>query len=275
MSLDDLDDLPLGKSSVYIDSYNPDLLRVIPRIENRLLLGIKGKPLPFKGVDIWNAYELSWLDLSGKPVVAAAEIRLPCESLNIIESKSLKLYFNSFNQTHFKDIESVLFTIQKDLSERIGEQIELKFFDENWQREFEMLSGQCLDSINSEFSEYQVNSALLKNTGDTQLINETVYSHLLKSNCPITHQPDWASVFIVYQGLPIDHESLLKYIISYRKHDEFHEQSVERIFMDILNRCKPEKLSVYARYVRRGGIDINPYRSNFDGSPQNLWQFRQ
>ena len=275
MSLDDLDDLPLGKSSVYIDSYNPDLLRVIRRIENRLLLGIKGKPLPFKGVDIWNAYELSWLDLSGKPVVAAAEIRLPCESLNIIESKSLKLYFNSFNQTHFKDIESVLFTIQKDLSERIGEQIELKFFDENWQREFEMLSGQCLDSINSEFSEYQVNSALLKNTGDTQLINETVYSHLLKSNCPITHQPDWASVFIVYQGLPIDHESLLKYIISYRKHDEFHEQSVERIFMDILNRCKPEKLSVYARYVRRGGIDINPYRSNFDGSPQNLWQFRQ
>ena len=275
MSFDNLDDLPLGKSTVYIDCYNPDLLRVIPRIEKRMLLGLGNNSLPFKGVDIWNAYELSWLDLSGKPVVAAAEIRLPCESLKIIESKSLKLYFNSFNQTHFKDKESVLTAIQNDISERIGEQVELKFFDENWQRKFEKLPGKCLDSINSEFLEYQVNSALLKNTGDTQLINETVYSHLLKSNCPITHQPDWASVFVVYQGLPIDHESLLKYIISYRKHDEFHEQSVERIFMDILNRCKPEKLSVYARYVRRGGIDINPYRSNFDDSPQELWQFRQ
>ena len=275
MSLDDLNDLPLGKSTVYIDCYNPDLLRVIPRIENRMLLGLENNSLPFKGVDIWNAYELSWLDLSGKPVVAAAEIRLPCESLNIIESKSLKLYFNSFNQSHFKDKESVLTAIQKDISERIGEQVELKFFDEDWQREFKKFPGKCLDSINSEFSEYHVNSALLKNTGDTQLIDETVYSHLLKSNCPITHRPDWASVLIAYQGLPIDHESLLKYIISYRKHDEFHEQSVERVFMDILNRCKPKKLSVYARYVRRGGIDINPYRSNFDDLLQELWQFRQ
>ena len=270
-----MDDLPLGKSTVYSDCYSPDLLRVIPRIESRLLLGLKNNSLPFKGVDIWNAYELSWLDLSGKPVVAAAEIRLPCESLNIIESKSLKLYFNSFNQTQFKDKETVLTAIQKDVSERIGEEVVLKFFDDSWQRDFKKFPGTCLDSINSEFSEYQVNSALLKNTDDSHAVNETVYSHLLKSNCPITHQPDWASVLIAYQGLPIDHESLLKYIISYRKHDEFHEQSVERIFMDILNCCKPEKLSVYARYVRRGGIDINPYRSNFDASPQELWQFRQ
>lgn len=270
-------DLPLGKTSVYIDHYSPDLLRAIPRSENRLLLGIQGGSLPFQGVDIWNAYELSWLDQRGKPLVATAEISLPCKSPNIIESKSFKLYLNSFNQSQFKDKNAVMATIKNDLSELIGAQIELElFFDKRHsQHGASSFPGTCLDSIEAEFTDYQVNPDLLSNTGESQVVNEAVYSHLLKSNCPITFQPDWASIYIAYQGLPIAHEGLLKYIVSYRKHNEFHEQSVERIFIDIMQACKPQQLSVYARYVRRGGIDINPFRSNFEKLPARYWQFRQ
>lgn len=271
------DDLPLGKTSVYIDDYSSELLRAIPRAENRLQLGIQDQSLPFHGVDIWNAYELSWLDPSGKPVVATAEISVPCESPNIIESKSLKLYFNSFNQTQFKDTSTVIEIIKKDLAKIVGVPVELKLFAEHnaGDRHTLPFPGKCLDSINAEFFDYQVNPDLLKNTGGTKSLSEVVYSHLLKTNCPVTFQPDWASVLISYQGLPIEHESLLKYIVSYRKHNEFHEQSVERIFIDIMQRCNPQQLSVYARYVRRGGIDINPYRANFAKPPGDYGQFRQ
>ena len=269
------DDLPLGKNTDYIDTYAPELLRTIPRINNRKLLGINSDSLPFQGVDVWNTYELSWLDLLGKPVVAIAEIAYSCQSPCIIESKSLKLYLNSFNQTAFESNGKVLATLQKDLSSLVGMPVDIKFFPNSSGMDSNGFEGVCLDDLKVEITDYQVNPDLLKNTSTTGVIAESVFSHLLKSNCPITCQPDWASVYISYQGRPIDHEALLKYIVSYRKHNEFHEQTVERIFMDILDRCKPDKLTVYARYVRRGGIDINPFRSNFEKLDENYRQFRQ
>ena len=255
----------LGKSTPYCGVYNPELLFPIPRQEKRDELNISIGNLPFVGLDIWTAFEVSWLNSKGKPVVAIAEFAFPADSEYLIESKSFKLYLNSFNGTRFSSPEEVVKTWIKDLSSACGEEVSVDLrnldFDEAL---VSKLPGINLDDLDIEITDYQLNNQLLKNDDSNEIVSETVNSHLLKSNCLVTGQPDWGSVVIRYEGPQIDHESLLRYLISFREHNEFHEQCVERIFTDIMTFCSPEKLTVYARYVRRGGLDINPYRSNFE-----------
>lgn len=254
----------LGKTTVYCNKYNPDLLFPIPRIEKRIEIGINEELLPFQGLDIWTAFEVSWLNVKGKPEVRVCEFAFAADSPNIIESKSFKLYLNSFNGSNFTSEQEVLSILEKDLSEASGEAVAVDMrtieFEETL---IGKLPGDNLDSLDIEVTDYKVNPNLLE-VESSDFVTETLNSHLLKSNCLVTSQPDWGSVVIRYEGSPINQEGLLKYIVSFREHDEFHEQCVERIFMDIMNKCQPEKLTVYARYVRRGGLDINPYRSNFE-----------
>ncbi|MCY7294337.1 NADPH-dependent 7-cyano-7-deazaguanine reductase QueF [Alteromonas sp. a30] len=272
----ELADLTLGKSVTYQENYTPTLLQAVPRAMGRNAISLKS-PLPFHGVDIWNGYEFSWLNTKGKPNVAILQCVVPSTSPNLIESKSFKLYLNSFNQTHFDHQQSVLKTLKKDLSECAGESVEV--FLEPVHRiaqthQITEFSGECIDDIDVEISQYQPAPELLR-TSVSEHVSETLVSHLLKSNCLITSQPDWASIMIRYQGARIDQANLLKYLISFRQHNEFHEQCVERIFSDIQSRCHPEKLTVYARYTRRGGLDINPIRSNFETHFPNLRLVRQ
>lgn len=251
---------PLGKNNSYTSQYQPDLLFPIPREINRNEINVPVF-LPFKGVDIWNAYEISWLNTKGKPIVALATFIFPCESPNIVESKSFKLYLNSFNNTQFATIDNVIAIMKHDLSKAVGANIEIQMFNTFLQQQITTTSftGICLDPLDIACDTYQVNANFL--TTEDNIISETVYSDLLKSNCLVTGQPDWGSVQIEYTGKKIQHEGLLKYIISFRNCNEFGEQCVERIFMDIMRICSPEKLSVQACYTRRGGLDINPCRS--------------
>lgn len=257
-----LRDSDLGKTVPYDPYYNPDRLFGVSRKATREELGIDPAKLPFYGFDYWNNYELSWLNPLGKPMVAIAEIAYECDSPNIVESKSMKLYFHSFNNTKFESPAAVEEVIKKDFQRILHADINVRvnLIDsigaETVYRGFE---GKNLDTLEVECSVYQVEPAFLFT--EEQDTEEAVYSHLLKSNCLITHQPDWGSVQIIYKGKKINHEGLLKYIVSYRNHNEFHEQCIERIFMDIMRRCSPEELTVHGRYTRRGGIDINPYRS--------------
>jgi 7-cyano-7-deazaguanine reductase len=261
------DHSPLGKPASYLAQYEPSLLFPIARQGKRdeLGLGPDSGTLPFFGVDIWNAYELSWLNLRGKPQVAIATITVPADSPNIIESKSFKLYLNSFNQTKLAGTDALLHLLQADLSAGFGApvQVALTLPESFGSLKFGEFEGQLLDRLDIEVSDYTPDPALLTTIPDSAPVEQTLVSHLLKSNCLVTGQPDWGSVQIHYYGAPIDEEGLLRYLIGFRTHNEFHEQCVERIFIDILRRCKPQKLSVYARYTRRGGLDINPWRSNF------------
>ncbi len=260
---------PLGKETTYISEYQRDLLFPIPRKGKRDEIHVP-QILPFKGVDIWNAFELSWLNSKGKPIVAIGEFILPCETVNIIESKSLKLYLNSLTNTKFESVESVRNIIQKDLSEFAGGDVLVKItpVEEFTQNQMKSFSGICLDQLDIECSDYLVNTAFLKT--EDNIISEVVYSNLLKSNCLVTGQPDWGSVQIQYTGKKIQHEGLLKYLISFRNHNEFHEQCVERIFMDVMEKCQPQKLTVHACYTRRGGLDINPFRSTEKELPSEI-----
>ena len=264
----------LGKNSAYVDQYNASLLFPIPRAVKREELGIQGTPI-FFGADLWTAFELSWLNLKGKPQVAIAHIMVPAESTHIVESKSFKLYLNSFNATQFVDMQAVRDCMREDLDTalwhggnilaRCGVKIILpEEFDKEPVQE---LDGLNLDRMDIECAHYQPAPELLKAQKDEAPVTETFVSHLLKSNCLVTGQPDWGSVQISYSGDQIDQAGLLQYIVSFRNHNEFHEQCVERIFMDIWTRCKPLKLSVYARYTRRGGLDINPWRTSHPQSP--------
>ena len=271
-------DSPLGKPTPYSDSYDPSLLFSMPRADKRAELGISGT-LPFFGMDVWNAYELSWLNLRGKPQVAIATVLVPADTPNIVESKSMKLYFNSLNQSRIAGPEAVLELLRADLSAAFGAPIQLKLvmpedFSKQQMAEFD---GLLLDRLDIEVEAYEPDPSLLEVNADEAPAEETLVSHLLKSNCLVTNQPDWASVQIRYVGQPINQEGLLKYLIGFRSHQEFHEQCVERIFMDILRACQPAKLLVTARYTRRGGIDINPWRSNFSLSkmPSNDRNARQ
>jgi 7-cyano-7-deazaguanine reductase len=272
------DQSPLGKPATYKSDYDASLLFPIARQEKRNELGISGT-LPFFGMDIWNAYEVSWLNLRGKPQVAIATIRVPADSPNIVESKSFKLYLNSFNQTKLAGTEALLELLRADLSAGFGAPVQIALFSTDTFANQAMgeLDGLLLDRLDIETADYTPNPSLLKANHDEAPVDEIFVSHLLKSNCLVTGQPDWASVQIRAVGAPIDQEGLLKYLISFRNHNEFHEQCVERIFMDVLRHCKPQKLSVYARYTRRGGLDINPWRSNFTTSqvPSNLRNARQ
>lgn len=266
---------PLGKQATYISQYQKDLLFSIPRQLNRDEIGIHGK-LPFQGQDIWNAFELSWLNAKGKPIVAAAEFIIPCESPNLIESKSLKLYLNSFNNTSFDSLSSVEKIIRDDLSDAAGATVGVHLIPLSAAPQLTSyhFDGIYLDDLDITCDAYHTNPDYL--CTEETLVTETLYSDLLKSNCLVTGHPDWGSVQISYTGKKIQPEGLLKYIVSFRNHNEFHEQCVERIFMDILTRCQPEKLFIYARYTRRGGLDINPYRaSHAVSSIKNMRLYRQ
>jgi 7-cyano-7-deazaguanine reductase len=269
---------PLGKPTAYQNEYTPSLLFSIPRQPKREEIGIAGT-LPFFGVDIWNAYELSWLNLRGKPQVAIATFTVPADSPNIVESKSFKLYLNSFNQTRLNNPEDLIERLRTDLSAGFGAPVQVKLtMPESFSSlQMEELEGLLLDRLDIEVTQYTPNPSLLRANHDEAMVEETLLSHLLKSNCLVTGQPDWASVQIRYVGPQIDQEGLLQYLIGFRNHNEFHEQCVERIFMDILRQCRPQKLSIYARYTRRGGLDINPWRTNFTTGqrPSNLRNARQ
>ncbi|WP_340677646.1 NADPH-dependent 7-cyano-7-deazaguanine reductase QueF [Paraglaciecola sp.] len=255
--------LSLGKTTQYTEIYSPELLQGVPRSMNREELDLLNE-LPFNGVDRWNGYELSWLNLKGKPQVAILQCEVPASSVNLIESKSFKLYLNSFNQSKFVSSEQVQSLISQDLSAYAKEHVQVKIFNPHEFKSFNLstLDAFSLDEIDIEIDNYQLRPDVLF-THD-EIIEESLCSDLLKSNCLITNQPDWGSVLIRYQGQKIDHEALLRYLISFRQHNEFHEQCVERIFCDIMRYCSPKLLTVYARYTRRGGLDINPFRSNFE-----------
>ncbi|MBD2797281.1 NADPH-dependent 7-cyano-7-deazaguanine reductase QueF [Xenorhabdus sp. 18] len=261
--------LTLGKPTPYRDNYDPALLQAVPRSLNREPLGLYPDNLPFHGADIWTMYELSWLNARGVPQVAIGHVSLDADSTNLIESKSFKLYLNSFNQTRFADWETVQKTLQHDLSVCANGKIEvvlhpLHAFSQQPIAEF---AGECIDHQDIDIDDYQFNRDYLNQAATGPVVEETLVSHLLKSNCLITHQPDWGSVMIRYKGAKIDQEKLLRYLVSFRHHNEFHEQCVERIFNDLMALCAPEKLTVYARYTRRGGLDINPWRSNAAFAP--------
>ena len=277
----------LGKASAYIDQYDASLLYPIARAGKREELGITGVT-PFFGADMWTAFELSWLNLRGKPQVALAHITVPCESPNIIESKSFKLYLNSFNNTRFADVDEVKARLRRDLSEAvwrdgsvsdaaprsIGVKIMLpEMFDREPVYE---LDGLSVDRLDVECTRYTPAPDLLRAAHDEPPVTEVLTSNLLKSNCLVTGQPDWGSVQISYSGAPIDQEGLLQYLVSFRNHNEFHEQCVERIFMDVWRQCQPGRLAVYARYTRRGGLDINPFRTSYPQAlPPNVRTARQ
>jgi 7-cyano-7-deazaguanine reductase len=240
-------------------------------------LGITAATLPFVGEDLWNAYELSWLNSKGKPVVAVGTLRVPADSPHLIESKSLKLYFNSLNQTAFADTATVIATLNRDLSEAAGTPVtvDVQPLGGRPQAVVGYPPGILLDDLDIACDIYQPTPELLAAV-DSPKTEETLYSHLLKSNCLVTGQPDWAMVVIRYRGRPIDRAGLLRYIVSFRNHNEFHEQCVERIYCDIRRHCAPEALSVYARYTRRGGLDINPFRSSGEfPPPDNTREVRQ
>ncbi|OED40570.1 NADPH-dependent 7-cyano-7-deazaguanine reductase QueF [Endozoicomonas sp. (ex Bugula neritina AB1)] len=266
---------PLGKSCQYKAEYAPELLFPLPRKEKRDELGITESQLPFHGRDLWYGYELSWLGPKGKPEVRIAQFEIPCESRCLIESKSFKLYLNSFNQTRFDDAVAVKHCLEKDLSEATEAKVLVTLFTlpEFEQLGIQSVPGICIDEQDVEVTTYQYNPDLLASREGQ--ITETLCSHLLKSNCLVTGQPDWGTLVISYQGEAIDHGSLLQYICSFRQHQEFHEQCVERIYSDLQKRFKLSSLTVYAQYVRRGGLDINPWRSSESKSPEALRFVRQ
>ncbi|WP_394757673.1 NADPH-dependent 7-cyano-7-deazaguanine reductase [Rhodoferax sp.] len=289
---------PLGQTTVYLDQYDAALLFPIARAIKRAEIGLSGA-LPFLGADMWSAFELSWLNLRGKPQVALAHFTVPCETPNIIESKSFKLYLNSFNNSRFADVDAVKARLRADLSEAVWRAVDKHashaaaasaldasappsigvtlLLPELFDREpIQELDGLSLDRLDVECTHTTPAPQLLRVVPDEAPVSEVLVSNLLKSNCPVTGQPDWASVQISYSGAPIDQERLLQYLVSFRNHNEFHEQCVERIFMDLWARCQPTRLAVYARYTRRGGLDINPFRTSYaQALPANVRMARQ
>lgn len=287
----------LGKATHYPDQYAPEVLYPIARQQSRDALGVAAKALPFTGVDLWTGYELSWLNLRGKPQVALVQVSIPCETPCIVESKSFKLYLNSFSNSRFADAQAVRQRIAADVGavvwsagnaalpavDQAGDaagaasgaasaaapsvRVQLVLPEQFAEQRIENLSGLSLDRLDVECSDYEPAPQWLRAASGEAPVSETLTSHLLRSNCPVTNQPDWGDLQISYSGPAIDHEGLLRYIVSLRNHNGFHEHCVERIFMDIMQRCQPSQLTVYARYTRRGGLDINPLRTN---SPQTL-----
>lgn len=254
-------DNPLGSNTTYPDSYNPGVLYPIPRWPARSLLDID-KKIQMYGLDHWQAFELSWLNFKAKPEVAIAEIFFNCESENIIESKSLKLYLNSFNQERIESPAKVIEMISADLSKVSNSEVKVVItpLRKSIRQTSNVLPGKCIDELDVEITEVTPNDQLLS-CGSELVFDDELYSDLFKSNCPVTGQPDWASVSIQYTGMQINPESLLKYLCSFRSHQGYHEECAERIYRDIMVRCKPNELFVGMNYLRRGGIDINVYRS--------------
>jgi 7-cyano-7-deazaguanine reductase len=268
-------DSPLGKTTTYPEQYSPELLCSIPRADNRALLGL-GEELPFDGVDIWNAWELTWLGPGGQPRVGTAEIRIPADSPNITESKSVKLYLGSFAMSEYESTVELRNTMAGDIGGCAGSPVDVDVtaLAVTAGRKSRKLPGKRLDRQQVDCDSWEVDPTLLL-TEPESYVSETLYTDLLRSLCPVTGQPDTGSVMVRYEGPRIDRAGLLRYIVSFRRHQEFHENCVERMFTDILAQCRPAGLTVYARYQRRGGIDINPFRSNFESKPPNLRLWRQ
>ena len=271
-----LSNLTLGKTTEYCSEYNPYLLQAVPRSLNRNDLSLSKNNLPFVGEDVWYGYELSWLNKKGKPVVAVAEFRFACTSPNLVESKSFKLYLNSFNQSKFSSFDEVEQLLSKDLSATAGSQAQVTLYkvDQCPALAIKLADPEtiCIDDKDISVDNFQYQAELLspaQKNSSNEIVEEKLVSHLLKSNCLITNQPDWASIYISYKGVAINHSVLLNYLISFRQHNEFHEQCVERIFCDLQEYCQLDELTVFARYTRRGGLDINPFRStHFSCAPQ-------
>ncbi|MFD0739644.1 NADPH-dependent 7-cyano-7-deazaguanine reductase QueF [Lysobacter koreensis] len=255
---DPLRDLPLGRHVDYPTRYDAALLFPIARALGRAQIGLDAPALPFVGSDRWHAYELSWLDGRGKPRVATATFTVPAHSPNLVESKSLKLYLNSFNAARFDADEDVRACIAADLSRVAGAPVAVAFglptIDLG-------LPATSLDELDVPCEHYGPPRADFLAVDDNQVVEESLSSGLLKSNCPVTGQPDWARITIAYRGPKLDRAGLLRYLVSFRDHAEFHEQCVERVFADLLHHARPQALSVEARYTRRGGLDINPWRA--------------
>jgi 7-cyano-7-deazaguanine reductase len=263
----------LGKEAAYPSRYAPELLFPVSRRVGRDALGLAA-PLPFDGVDLWTGYEVSWCNRRGKPQVAVLELRVPATSEHLIESKSLKLYLNSLNAARFDDLAAVEACLRRDLAAAAGATVDVRLLPPaGFAATTCELPGDNLDTLDIDFDAYAVDPSLLR--ADGPVVQETLRSDLLKSNCPVTGQPDWASMMIRYSGPRIDRAGLLRYIVSYRDHSGFHEQCVEGIFAHVRARCRTERLTVYARYTRRGGLDINPFRSDFEAPPANARTFRQ
>ncbi|MDX1704851.1 NADPH-dependent 7-cyano-7-deazaguanine reductase QueF [Pseudidiomarina sp.] len=265
-----LEHLSLGRPTDYPTAFDAGLLQAVPRQLNRSTIGLnEAEELPFQGQDYWTGYELSWLNTRGMPQVAVGEFVIPATSPNLVESKSFKLYLNSFNDCQWPDWNTVKDQLQKDLSACAGAPVHVKLLTvQQAQRQpFTDMSGECIDNQDISISEYDYNADLLAHSNSAR-VSETLHSHLLKSNCLITNQPDWGSVMIRYSGKTIDRAALLRYIVSFRHHNEFHEQCVERLFIDLKTRLAIDQLTVYARYTRRGGLDINPFRSDFEPAPE-------
>ena len=268
-------EIPLGRATSYPEQYSPELLYAIARIDARSALGI-GEDLPFHGVDTWNAWDLTWLDDHGLPQVGTAEVRVTANSVNLVESKSLKLYLGSFAMSEFGSSRDVAAVITRDLEACTGGDVYvvIRAPDAPDGSAIARLPGLCIDAQHVTCDTYDVDPALLA-ADASDIVAEDLHSHLLRSLCPVTGQPDMGSVLISYRGPRIDAAALLRYIVSYRQHQDFHEACVERMFMDIRERCGAEQLSVTARYQRRGGIDINPFRSNFEATAPNTRLWRQ
>jgi 7-cyano-7-deazaguanine reductase len=275
LSADELRDAPLGHPTGHPDRYAPSLLFAVPRAPQRAALGI-GERLPFSGVDLWTAYELTWLDANGKPQVALATLEIPIDSPSIIESKSMKLYLGSFAQTRYAGMTEVAAAIERDLSHAAGVPVGVALhgpsaFDVQSIRELE---GESIDDLPVACDVYDVAPELLAAGGD--VVTETLTTRLFRSVCPVTAQPDIASLQLTYRGPRIDREGLLRYVVSYRCHAGFHEHCVERIFVDVASRCRCEELTVLGRFTRRGGLDINPFRTNAGvAKPANVRTARQ
>ncbi len=273
MSDSPLSQAPLGREVAYPQTYDPSQLFPISRAQTRASLALPG---PWFGADVWNAYEVSWLNSRGLPRAAVARFSFPADSANLVESKSFKLYLNSFNESRFDSAEEVAAQLKADLSRAVGAPVGVTLFsvDDAAALAYRPLVGRCLDTLDVEIEHYLPQPALLRAVSE-EVVTETLVSHLLKSNCPVTGQPDWGSVQIRYTGPRIDPEGLLKYIVSFRRHTEFHEHCVERMYCDLWRALQPESLFVMALYTRRGGLDINPWRSSHPVEPETLRTLRQ
>jgi len=250
----------MGKTSGYPDSFDPELLVALPRSTNREIIGV-GDPLPFTGEDVWHAYELSWLNKQGLPTAVIGRFSFSCNSPCLVESKSFKLFLNSLNQEKFNDKKDVISLLTEHLSKCSGDKVGIELIELDASADqTKTPEGLCIDGLNVEIKDYHPNSSLLS-CDENNVIEEHLYSDLFKSNCPVTNQPDWASMSIYYKGSAISHESLLAYLVSYRLHSDYHENCVEKIFVDLQKKCKPQVLTVQANFLRRGGLDINPVRS--------------
>ncbi len=258
---------PLGQQTAYPATYTPSVLHAMDRSIARARSGISNARAMF-GEDLWTGYELSWLDLQGKPQVAGLRLRVPCQSAAIVESKSLKLYLNGFSMTRFENRAAILRTLDQDLTLAFRSPVTLELLElRQLIGSAQQLPGICLDEVDVCTDKYQRDPDLLRldQGGAADLVvHESLHSHLFRSLCPVTGQPDWASILIEYQGEPIARDALLRYLISYRSHQAFHETTIEQIYQDIAQACAPERLSVYGYFQRRGGLEINPVRASHE-----------